>query len=133
MSIEFISAKDLPTTETEEIDVLCVENGKLKRKAANGLGGGGGYLLKPTAEELSMDGTEITCTANYDELAKVLEKGGSGGLVVPAGFNGSTVPAMVIVATCWLYADGVLACFGYAMGQNFSVVCTNGTYVPNLE
>ena len=32
-NIEFIPAKDLPTTEGNEVDVLCVENGELKRKA----------------------------------------------------------------------------------------------------
>ena len=35
--MEFISAKDLPITEAEEIDVLCVESGELKRKSASGL------------------------------------------------------------------------------------------------
>lgn len=39
---EFISAKDLPTTEAEEVNVLCLENGELKQKPAKGLGGGGG-------------------------------------------------------------------------------------------
>lgn len=32
-NIEFISAAELPITEAEEVDVLCVENGELKRKA----------------------------------------------------------------------------------------------------
>ena len=31
---ELISAKDLPITEAEEVDVLCVDNGELKRKQA---------------------------------------------------------------------------------------------------
>lgn len=39
MSIEFISAKDLPISEAEEVDVLCVENGELKRKAGANFGG----------------------------------------------------------------------------------------------
>ena len=39
MSIEFISAKDLPISEAEEVDVLCVENGELKRKEGTSLGG----------------------------------------------------------------------------------------------
>lgn len=37
---EFISAANLPTTEAEEVDVLCVEGGELKRKAGASLGGG---------------------------------------------------------------------------------------------
>ena len=38
-NIEFISASELPTTEAEEVDVLCVEGGELKRKAGASLGG----------------------------------------------------------------------------------------------
>ena len=40
-NIEFISAANLPATEAEEVDVLCVENGELKRKPGASLGGGG--------------------------------------------------------------------------------------------
>lgn len=36
---EFISAADLPNTEAEEVDVLCVENGEMKRKIGINLGG----------------------------------------------------------------------------------------------
>ena len=35
--IEFVSAADLPATEAEEVDVLCVENGELKKKKEKGL------------------------------------------------------------------------------------------------
>lgn len=37
--IEFIPAKDLPVAEGDEVDVLCVENGELKRKEGASLGG----------------------------------------------------------------------------------------------
>lgn len=39
---EFIAAKDLPTTEAKEVDVLCVEpqTGELVRKPGASLGGG---------------------------------------------------------------------------------------------
>jgi hypothetical protein len=42
--MEFISAKDLPITEAEEVDVLCVENGEMKRKPASGIGGNSEYV-----------------------------------------------------------------------------------------
>jgi hypothetical protein len=45
---EFISAANLPVTEAEDVSVLCLENGALKQKPANGLGGnsgGGGFDL----------------------------------------------------------------------------------------
>lgn len=44
--MEFISAKDLPISEAEEVDVLCVENGEMKRKPASGIGGNTKYDLK---------------------------------------------------------------------------------------
>ena len=40
MSTKFIAAKDLPVAEGDEVDVLCVENGALKRKEGASLGGG---------------------------------------------------------------------------------------------
>lgn len=36
---EFISAANLPNTEADEVDVLCVENGEMKRKIGINLGG----------------------------------------------------------------------------------------------
>lgn len=39
-NIEFISAKDLPLSDAESVDVLCVDNGELKLKAGASLGGG---------------------------------------------------------------------------------------------
>lgn len=38
--IEFIPAKDLPVAEGDEVDVLCMENGELKRKEGASIGGG---------------------------------------------------------------------------------------------
>lgn len=40
-NINFIPANELPVAEGDEVSVLCLENGELKQKAANGLGGGG--------------------------------------------------------------------------------------------
>lgn len=39
-NIEFIPANELPVAEGDEVSVLCVENGEMKQKPANGLGGG---------------------------------------------------------------------------------------------
>ena len=44
-NINLIPAAQLPLTEAEEVEVLCVDNGELKRKAAGNLGGGGGYVI----------------------------------------------------------------------------------------
>lgn len=45
-NIEFIPANELPTTESNEVDVLCVENGELKRKAGASIGGGKLFVLR---------------------------------------------------------------------------------------
>lgn len=60
--MEFIAAKDLPVTEAEEVDVLCVENGEMKRKPAKGLGGNS-YDLK------------VRLWLELDENEKVIRKG----------------------------------------------------------
>ena len=39
-NINFISAAELPEATGEEVSVLCLENGEMKQKPANGLGGG---------------------------------------------------------------------------------------------
>lgn len=55
-NIEFISAKDLPTTESNEVDVLCVEKGELKLKAGASIGGGKLVVIKQ--EDLYIDDFE---------------------------------------------------------------------------
>ena len=39
-NINFISATELPEATGEEVSVLCLENGEMKQKPSNGLGGG---------------------------------------------------------------------------------------------
>lgn len=39
-NINFVPAIALPVAEGEEVSVLCLENGAMKQKPANGLGGG---------------------------------------------------------------------------------------------
>lgn len=137
---EFISAKDLPTTEAEEVDVLCVDpvTGELVKKPGANLGGGGGYMMKPTADELSFDDSDghptITATTNADELAKALEAGSSASIVIPAGFWGESDPAVVVNVIGWFYREGMgLACFVMNLGDFMMVAFTNCTYIPNLE
>lgn len=68
---EFISAADLPTTEAEEVSVLCLENGELKQKPAKGLGGGYDATVTLT---FSDEETIVELTSgSYDAIrAKVL-------------------------------------------------------------
>ncbi len=66
-NINFISATELPEATGEEVSVLCLENGEMKQKPANGLGGGIDAVI-----DLGI----YTDTANLSDL-----NGGS----VPAG------------------------------------------------
>ena len=72
-NIEFIAANDLPVTEAEEVDVLCVENGEMKRKPAHSLGGGGNCDLiiigTPEIQDWGSDGW------GTGDIALTLEKG----------------------------------------------------------
>ena len=129
-NIEFISAADLPTTEAEEVDVLCVENGELKRKAGATLGGGGGsFVMKLSVENTQMADETIICADNFDELAKALEAHQHVVLVIPAEIAGSPTALACSVMT-WMYYEGQgLVCFCLP-GAMAMVTFTNGTYVP---
>lgn len=83
-NINLIPAAELPLTEAEAVDVLCVEGGELKRKAAANLGGGGGgYVIHVPAEEFTVDDTTdptsvtITLSESYDNFAPLWYSGGN--------------------------------------------------------
>lgn len=150
-NINFIPAKELPVAEGDEVSVLCLENGEMKQKPGASLGGGGGYIMKPTAEEVSSDGTVITITANADELAKVLEAGGAVSIRLPMSAMSPELAALIPYAVASLHAWSVFP--AGAMGEGspqclvsclhllimgegpspFMVVFPNITYIPNLE
>lgn len=136
-NVEFISAADLPTTDAEEIDVLCVENGELKRKPAANLGGNGGnggvFMLKTTLDDFVPDetgGGPPMCTIDYDELVKALEMGIPCTIVLPAGFYGEGSPPASFLILSWACSpdEGLWICT-----WDVNLLFPNGTYVPNLE
>lgn len=73
-----IPAAELPVTEAKEVDVLCVENGELKRKAGANLGGGGSYVINVPAD-VSIDEEQefIMLPDSYDDFAPILAAGGN--------------------------------------------------------
>ena len=76
-NIEFIPASSLPTTEAEEVDVLCVENGELKRKAGATLGSGGGGSMEVDivlSDSNFYSGT-ATFSKTYDEIKSAIDNG----------------------------------------------------------
>ena len=81
-NIELIPASELPVAEGTEVDVLCVENGELKRKEGASLGGGEkadlvialscpNNLTTPSAEN-----TTVTIeSGSLDAVAEALREG----------------------------------------------------------
>lgn len=130
-NIEFISAKDLPTTEAEEVDVLCVENGELKRKAGATLGGGaGGYVIAVTKDDVVSNDDGIELSINYDDFADILYKGGTVWLDLTFMIGEFSRCA----ASGWGYANGALQIQSiFNMGssiQSVNFLFPNGTWTP---
>lgn len=92
--MEFISAKDLPITEAEEIDVLCVENGEMKRKPASGLGGNTKYdfVIKAVENWINIDGDDSGSVESVEFLegAKTYEE-------LKQMYEDSYIPKMLVI------------------------------------
>ena len=145
-NIEFIAAKDLPEATGDEVSVLCLENGEMKQKPGSKLGGGGGYILKPTVEEITVtDGTCLQITTDCGELEKVLEAGGSGYIRIPMSALvpelQAAVPYFVMSIAAWgissLDGTNSLMCHGMVLFGSeatvLSIIFVNGVYVPSWE
>lgn len=74
-NINFISAAELPEATGEEVSVLCLENGEMKQKPANGLGGGGFMEVEITLSDSSFTSGNVTFNKTYDEIKNAMEKG----------------------------------------------------------
>lgn len=75
---EFIAAKNLPVTEAEEVDILCVEDGELKRRPAKGFGGNQLYILKLTQDMIDKESEidfGLPIIANCEEMVEAIESG----------------------------------------------------------
>lgn len=74
-NINFISAAELPEATGEEISVLCLENGAMKQKPANGLGGGGFMEVEITLSGYDFYSGTVTFNKTYNEIKDAMEKG----------------------------------------------------------
>lgn len=139
---ELISAKDLPLTEAEEVDVLCVDNGELKRKPANGLGGGaGGYVIKVPLSDVTFDEETgvplINLTESYDNFMPIAYAGGNVVLDMNAVALAQGLPegsCILALITTHNFVPGE----GYQgtstiMGEQVVVNAPNGTWTPPTE
>lgn len=74
-NINFISATELPEATGEEVSVLCLENGEMKQKPANGLGGGGFMEVEITLSGNDFSSGTLTFNKTYNEIKDAMEKG----------------------------------------------------------
>ena len=74
-NINFISATELPEATGEEVSVLCLENGEMKQKPANGLGGGGFMKVEITLSGNDFFSGTLTFNKTYNEIKDAMEKG----------------------------------------------------------
>ena len=74
-NINFISAAELPEATGEEISVLCLENGEMKQRPANGLGGGGFMEVEITLSNFDFFSGTVTFNKTYNEIKDAMEKG----------------------------------------------------------
>ena len=136
---ELIAAKDLPTTDAKEVDVLCVENGELKRKAGASIGGGGGGYVINVPVEAFITGAEsgsIVLEESYDNFADVLYNGGNVWLdlseIMMAQIGVSGI-IMRVCANAWMFSEGVLIATISQDGSSFEIMFENGTWTPPVE
>lgn len=86
---EFIAAKDLPVTEVEEVDVLCVDpaTGELVKKSGANLGGSGGGITilegsTTDGESTTLDLSTLTINGNTPTAQEIYNAFVSGGVVL---------------------------------------------------
>ena len=74
-NINFISVTELPEATGEEVSVLCLENGEMKQKPANGLGGGGFMEVGITLSGNDFFSGTLAFNKTYNEIKDAMEKG----------------------------------------------------------
>lgn len=138
-NINLIPAAELPTTEADEVDVLCVENGEIKRKPAANLsgGGGGGYVIKATAEEFGQAGEPgedgsmtIALATSYDDFIDILLAGGSVWIDFTEAFSSMGLNASLAAAiTSWMWT---FLTDGTALVSRVALVMPNGSGIVTM-
>lgn len=136
MSNNLIPAADLPVTESKEVDVLCVENGELKRKSGANLGGAGSYIIRVNPEEVSISdssGLTITLTESRDNFGPILEAGGVVWLDLSRTVLSSLlgVEKIWVMASTWSFVSNMLVLSTTAGNMSGNAIAMNGTWTPS--
>ena len=122
-NIELIAAKDLPTTEAEEVSVLCIDNGELKQKPGASFGGGG-YIT--VADSIDVENAMALINESYDNFIGTLLAGGTVWVDLTSAM-GMTARALAVM---WGFRDGAFILAGNAGGIELTFTCPNGTWTP---
>lgn len=123
-NIELIAAANLPTTEAEEVSVLCLDNGELKQKPGASFCGGGGYVV--VANELDIESASGVVNESYDNFINVLLAGGT------VWIDASSLLDVYVrfMATGWMYDEDGMALLAYIQEKEVYIHCPNGTWTP---
>lgn len=124
-NIELIAAANLPTTEAEEVSVLCIDNGELKQKPGASFGGGGGYIT--VADSLDMESMTGVINENYDNFVDILLAGGSVWINMASAIG---TPVYAMVMNWWHAGAAGLSLVISVGGQAVTLDCPNGTWMP---
>ena len=124
-NIELIAAKDLPTTEAEEVSVLCIDNGELKQKPSASFGGGGGGYITVADSVNTEDGYAII-NESYDNFIGTLLAGGT----VWINMANAMGDNFYVMAVAWSFQEGMFALMSNFGGSDLMFMCPNGTWTP---
>ena len=125
-NINFISANELPEATGDEIEVLCVENGQMKRKTGSL---GGAYVIDLTGETLDPTTQQSVITSvSYNDFADHLYKGGM--LAIKTLMSGATA-YMYPVGGVYMPGTGIIFMVISSTGSTGQLIFANGTWTPN--
>jgi hypothetical protein len=131
-NINFIPANQLPEATGNEVEVLCLENGEMKRKT--GSLGGGAYVIDLTdSTEINFDENQsIITTVNYDDFAEHWYKGGTVAFkIMYSGMESFMYPW----AGSYVAGTGLIFVFMPKMVNSapHQAIFANGTWTPPTE
>lgn len=124
-NINFISANELPEATGDEIAVLCVENGQMKRKIGSL---GGAYVIDLTGQTLDPSATQTIITSvSYNDFADHWYKGGV--LAIKTLFQGATA-YMYPTGGVYMPGTGIIFMALSSTGSIGQLIFANGTWTP---
>ena len=124
-NINFISANELPEATGDEIAVLCVENGQMKRKIGSL---GGAYVIDLTGQTLDPTAAQTIITSvSYNDFADHWYKGGV--LAIKTLMQGATA-YMYPTGGVYMPGTGIIFMALSSTGSIGQLIFANGTWTP---